>query len=111
MEPGTRQSSNAATRPAAPVRRAAPRSTDKQAQFLLRRPEATSVAVAGTFNGWDPKRTPLRKNGDGTWATALKLAPGRYEYRFVVDGEWLSDPAAEERVPNAFGSTNSVRVV
>jgi 1,4-alpha-glucan branching enzyme len=134
MEPRTTQS-NAGTRSAAPVRRAGQRSNDsqrgtdnqphtesqrstnsqqsvdKQVEFSLRRPQATSVALAGSFNGWDPKRTPLRKNGEGIWGTTLKLAPGRYEYRFVADGEWLSDPTSGESVPNDFGSTNSVRVV
>jgi len=39
------------------------------------------------------------------------LPAGRYEYRFVVDGQWISDPRAKECVQNAFGSTNSVLVV
>ncbi|MBI3875935.1 MAG: glycoside hydrolase family 13, partial [Verrucomicrobia bacterium] len=39
------------------------------------------------------------------------LAPGRYEYLFVVDGRWLSDPGADEAVPNRFGGWNSVREV
>jgi hypothetical protein len=39
------------------------------------------------------------------------LPAGRYEYRFVVDGNWISDPCAKESVQNTFGSTNSVVVV
>jgi 1,4-alpha-glucan branching enzyme len=106
MEPRT-TNSPVGTRP----RRTPQRATEKPVEFSLRRPEAAVVTLAGTFNGWDPKRTPLRKDGEGTWTTSLKLAPGRYEYRFVVDGEWLSDPATQEQVPNEFGSTNSVRTV
>ena len=49
---------------------------------------------------------------DGTgWKANVPLAPGRYEYRFVADGQWLSDPNAKESVGNDFGSTNSVLVV
>jgi hypothetical protein len=36
------------------------------------------------------------------------MPAGRHEYRFVVDGQWMSDPKAARAQPNAFGSTNSV---
>jgi hypothetical protein len=49
--------------------------------------------------------------GDGQWAKELALTPGRYEYRFVVDGEWVDDPAATELIPNTFGTANAVLVV
>ena len=71
-------------------------------------PEAISVAVAGTFNDWDPSRNPMRKDGTGTWKATLTLPPGTHEYRFVVDGDWISDPTATETVDNPFGQTNSV---
>lgn len=78
--------------------------------FRLNMPEARSVAVVGSFNNWDPKRNPMQQDGGG-WKANLPLAPGRYEYRFVADGQWLSDPNAKESVGNDFGSTNSVLVV
>ncbi len=68
------------------------------------------MVVAGTFNGWDLKRTPMRKESGG-WKTTLWLPPGRYEYRFVVDGEWMNDPNEQHSAPNGFGGTNSVMVV
>ena len=46
--------------------------------------------------------------GDGRWLKQLVLAPGVYEYRLVVDGEWMPDPLASETAPNPFGETNSV---
>lgn len=79
----------------------------EQAEFVLEMPQAAVVAVAGTFNDWDPRRTPLRKRADGKWTTTVRLAPGRYEYRFVVDGKWISDPKAASII-NPFGGTNSV---
>lgn len=83
---------------------------DKTIEFHLSMPQAQSVAVAGTFNNWDTKRHPLQKDGTN-WKTSVSLAPGRYEYRFVADGQWLNDPNAKETVGNDFGSTNSVLIV
>ena len=51
-------------------------------------PGARSVCVAGTFNDWHPLVTEMINVGGDRWAKALTLPPGRYEYRFVVDGEW-----------------------
>ena len=39
---------------------------------------------------------------------ALKLMPGRYEYRFLVDGDWQNDPHCTTFVPNPYGSENCV---
>ncbi len=97
-------------RPVAPPERATERPTEKPVEFVLQMPTAKSAAVAGSFNGWDAKRTPLRKEAN-SWKTTVWLPAGRYQYRFVVDGQWLSDPQAKESVPNEFGSTNSVVVV
>src|ERR1041385_5301452 len=80
----------------------------KMHTFSLRAPKARSVAVAGTFNQWDPTRTHLRKDKDGNWRAEVSLPPGRHEYRFVVDGDWVSDPNAKHVLPNPFGSTNSI---
>jgi 1,4-alpha-glucan branching enzyme len=83
---------------------------EKTVEFRLSMPQARTVCVVGTFNNWDTKRTPMQKDGPG-WKATIPLAPGRYEYRFVADGQWLSDPNAKESVGNDFGSTNSVLVV
>ncbi|HTS17380.1 MAG TPA: isoamylase early set domain-containing protein [Verrucomicrobiae bacterium] len=80
-------------------------------EFRIQAPDAKSVGVAGTFNGWDPTRTLLHKHDGGRWSTALNLEPGRYEYRFVVDGRWLTDPNAKETAPTPYGERNSVLVV
>ncbi len=81
---------------------------ERKVEFVVEKAQAKAVAVAGTFNDWSPSRTPLRKNRDGTWSTRLTLAPGRYEYRFVIDGSWVSDPRAPKSVPNPLGTENSV---
>ena len=71
-------------------------------------PTAKQVCVAGTFNEWRTNATPLKPTTKGEWRGELKLSPGRYEYLFVVDGEWTPDPAARETAPNPFGGMNSV---
>ena len=76
-------------------------------QFRLDAAQAQSVALAGSFNDWNPKRTPMVKEGN-CWSTTLTLPRARYEYRFVVDGEWMSDPSALESTANPYGENNSV---
>lgn len=71
-------------------------------------PAAKQVLVAGSFNQWNPERTPLVAASDGRWTGHLNLGPGRHEYLFVVDGQWLPDPNARESVANPFGGRNSV---
>jgi len=75
------------------------------------RPGAKQVAVAGSFNDWKPERTPLVQNGNGRWVGDLNVKPGRHEYLFVVDGQWVTDPNAKETVQNPFGGKNSVLTV
>jgi len=77
----------------------------------LMNPAAKQVCVAGSFNNWQPERTPLKASGNGRWSGDLKVGPGRYEYLFVVDGQWLPDPNAKESVQNPFGGRNSILTV
>jgi 1,4-alpha-glucan branching enzyme len=72
-------------------------------------PEANTVAVAGDFNGWDIQAHMLKKSKAGWWKTNLKLAPGRYRYRFIVNGEqWSEDPENPNKEANEFDSYNSI---
>lgn len=66
-----------------------------------------AVHVVGNFNNWDPKSGKMQKT-KGEWRKRINLQPGRYEYKFVVDGQWFIDPDASETVQNEFGSANSV---
>jgi len=91
-----------------PVLRLGTSQRQQRTEFTLKAPRAHSVTVAGSFNGWEPAQTPLRKGKGGIWRRALLLSPGRYVYRFVVDGQWRSDPNAKESMANEYGETNSV---
>lgn len=80
-------------------------------QFVLIAPQANSVALVGDFNDWDPARAPMRA-AQGVWATAIRLAPGRYRYAFLVNGaEWRADPAAPLARDDEFGTPSSVVTV
>ena len=76
--------------------------------FEFTHPTATTVCVAGCFNHWQPEAKALHPSGGGRWLKETALAPGTYEYCFVVDGKWMPDPLAKDQVPNPFGGTNSV---
>jgi|SRR6185295_9453325 len=82
-----------------------------KARLEFLKPEAKSVCVAGSFNGWNPAGTPLTRLNDGKWVGELTGISGRHEYLFVVDGQWVTDPNAKESVQNPFGGRNSVLVV
>jgi len=72
---------------------------------------ARKASVAGSFNNWTPRANPLRYTGSGKWVVRLMLRSGQYEYRFVVDGRWIEDFGASQRVANPYGGFNSVLVV
>lgn len=80
----------------------------KKIEFKLIAPYANSVSIAGDFNNWDTNANQMKKDWKDDWAATLNLKPGRYEYKFFVDGTWQNDPSCSACVPNQFGSTNCV---
>lgn len=79
-----------------------------KATFVLLDLGAKQVSLAGDFNGWAANATPMKRDQAGHWEATVTLAPGRHEYKFVVDGEWVPDPLAREHVRNQHGTLNSV---
>jgi len=61
-----------------------------------------------TASNWNGKYMQM---GNGGWVGDVAVNPGKYEYLFVVDGQWLPDPNAKESVQNPFGGVNSVLMV
>ena len=59
----------------------------KKTEFTLSTPRAQKVSIAGDFNQWNPSSHPLQQDIKGTWRVSLDLKPGKYEYRFLLDGE------------------------
>ncbi|MDD5758494.1 MAG: isoamylase early set domain-containing protein [Desulfobulbaceae bacterium] len=76
--------------------------------FSLYAPGAQEVFVLGDFNGWQRNELKARKFKDGTWRKSVPLQAGIYQYLFLVDGEWWTDPANPKRVQNPYGTENSV---
>ena len=104
LRPSTQQGS-----PATTIATASESPTPVLVRLVVLQPEAMSVAVAGDFNGWDPRRTPLEPMSGGAWTVTVPLTPGRYEYMFVVDGhQWVGDPLASEQNDDGFGARNAV---
>ena len=84
----------------------------KKVTFRFAAPKGCQVFVAGTFNGWSIEEHTLPYHAkSGFYQTTVSLPAGRYEYKFVVDGTWVADPACPDWVPNELGSLNSVLVV
>lgn len=84
--------------------------TIQSTEFSLHAPDATAVFLAGDFNDWNAEQYPMRKFKTGICTKKLKLAPGRYEYKFIVDGEWWTDPANENRQPTDVGENSVIEV-
>jgi len=73
------------------------------------RDAAGQVAVAGDFNGWNPSRTPLQRDENlGLLQAMVRMPPGRYRYRLVVDGDWVQDPHNPKTEANPYGDLNSI---
>ena len=74
-------------------------------------PGARDVVLTGDFSGWAPGMVRLDRSTGGAWSGTLELAPGEYQYRLIVDGQWRDHSEARRRVPNPFGGENCVLVV
>lgn len=105
---------------AAPKKAAAKKTTTKKAAttkaaakrvtFKLNANNAGSVYVAGEFNGWDSSKKALKKNAKGEWTGIVNLKPGNYQYKYVVDSNWVLDSASHV-VDNGMGGHNNLVVV
>ncbi len=105
---GEKKKTVASTKAAASRQAAAPTAA---AEFKLFAPAAQEVFLVGDFCNWQGDDCPMRRLKDGSWKKSLKLNPGRYEYRFVVDGHWWTDPENPDRQENPYGQHNSVLII
>jgi chromosome partitioning protein len=89
---------------------AAPAETPEGVMFTIEAFDAAQVHLAGDFNDWRLDGSEMEPTG-GIWKKVVKLPPGRYRYRYVIDGEWQSDPLNAVVEPSSFGGHDSVLVV
>lgn len=78
-------------------------------RFSIHLPGAESVQLVGEFNDWNPNQGVMRDvDGKGLWSKELRLKPGTYQYRFIVDGQWIEDPNNPRKVDSPLGVQNSI---
>jgi hypothetical protein len=79
--------------------------------FMLKAPDASTVSLAGDFNGWSDEEYQLRRAaGSGAWEIKVPLKRGKaYVYNFVIDGKlWITDPAVPAKIDDGFGGSGSL---
>lgn len=86
------------------------KATTKNVTFTVHADKGKAVYVAGEFNKWNPTAKKMAFKA-GVYSAKLKLAPGDYQYKFVIDGTWCADPENANAVPNDQGTYNSVITV
>jgi 1,4-alpha-glucan branching enzyme len=70
----------------------------RRVTFSLEAPGAQEVLLGGNFNEWNAGINPLKNQGADRWKRTVLLAPGSYEYKFMVDGQWIQDPANQKTI-------------
>ena len=68
---------------------------------------AKNVKLAGNFTNWQHAAFPMTRTADG-WKVQVKLEPGQYYYKFIIDGHWITDPVNELTENDGRGNMNSV---
>ena len=72
-------------------------------------PDANFVVLSGTFNNWNQSQFVFGREGD-EWVCRIDLEPGKYAYKFIIDGNWILDPANSVTEEDAAGNVNSILV-
>jgi enterochelin esterase family protein len=72
--------------------------------------DAEAVAIYGSFNDWIQTKNYCLKQADG-WVCHVDLAPGKYTYKFLVDGVGLNDPTSAATEDDGHGALDSVIVI
>lgn len=76
--------------------------------FSYKSSEAREVLIAGDFNHWVPEAMARAEGEVDLWHKVISMGPGTYRYKFLVDGEWQTDPAHTQIEENRYGGINSV---
>ena len=91
---------------------AAKKEAAKNVTFTVHADKGKAVYIAGEFNKWNPTAKKMAyKAKDGIYAATVKLVPGEYQYKFIIDGTWCVDPENVNSVKNDQGTFNSILVV
>ena len=69
--------------------------------------DASLVVLTGTFNNWNQSQLLFARE-EGGWVCRIDLDPGVYQYKFIVDGDWLLDPSNPQTAEDEAGNVNNV---
>ena len=98
--------------PAKAVAKKAVAPAKKAVTFTVHAEKGKAVYLAGSFNEWSTTAKKMAyKAKDGLYAATVQLAPGEYQYKFIIDGTWCADPENANAVANDQGTFNSVVTV
>ena len=79
--------------------------------FSVHAPDAQEVYLAGEMTDWQGDRLKMKKGKNGTWFLPLYLQQGAWQYKFVIDGEWIHDKANPATTDDGFDGYNSIIVL
>jgi 1,4-alpha-glucan branching enzyme len=83
----------------------------RKVTFKVKAPSAKEVVLVGDFSNWNTKLHPMKKDKEDFWKVTVQLAPGKYEYKLLVDGQWWENIPAGSGVQNPFGTLNKLLFV
>lgn len=82
---------------------------EKTVVFALKAPAHADVQIAGDFNNWQPEALSYTEATEAPlWWKGISLKPGSYQYKYLLDGQWIADPHNENRSDDPFGGINSL---
>ena len=96
--------------PAKAVAKKAAAPAKKSVTFTVNADKGKEVYLAGSFNEWSTTAKKMAYKA-GVYSATVQLAPGEYQYKFVIDGTWCADPENVNAVKNDQGTFNSVITV
>lgn len=96
--------------PAKAVAKKAAAPAKKSVMFIVNADKGKEVYLAGSFNEWSTTAKKMAYKA-GVYSATVQLAPGEYQYKFVIDGTWCADPENVNAVKNDQGTFNSVITV
>ena len=76
------------------------------ARFALKSDGAKEVCVAGEFSNWKPVK--MRQQKGGMWTATVNVTGPTMEYKFTIDGQWITDPDNTACMANSLGTFNSI---
>jgi 1,4-alpha-glucan branching enzyme len=77
-------------------------------EFEYFNPAAKEIFLCGDFNNWSSTTNKMKRDNTGRFKLSINLSPGRYQYKFLVDGRWMVDQKPTMLIDNGLGTKNSV---